>query len=195
MDGVTCKKTHDKEGEIWLGEGQQSTQPPHHCSRHSVQTNVHQVVPEWLQPVQGVVGSKAEDGERSVRLVAQFTAHRLAPEVVGKDGGEGRFRAHVGVVANGEDVVVNQVPLQAVPVADHGQSCREASAAAVGAQEAVQKPREPKKRLHSSRPKWILNNAQVGTVPSALARVQKRGGADLDCRSKIHTARTTLYYT
>ena len=102
---VACKETHDQKREVGLWERQSPTQPAdHHCYR-SMQPDVHAVVAPRLQPVESVVGAETEYRERSIRLVTGVRAHGPAPEIVGEYA---RLRTNVGVVANGEYIVVDK---------------------------------------------------------------------------------------
>ena len=131
MHRVACKQTHDQKRQVGLGEYQSPAQPADHHRHYGVEPHVRCVVPARLQPVESVIGAEAEDRERSIRLVAHVGAHGLAPEVVGEGAGEGCSGTHVGVVTNGEYVIVHEAALQAVPVAGHGQSCGDDSTSRV----------------------------------------------------------------
>lgn len=60
---------------------------------------------------------EGEDAERSVRLVARVIRHPLAPEVVGEDVPEAGARSDVRVVDDSPHVVVHQLPVHRVSVA------------------------------------------------------------------------------
>ena len=82
-----------------------------------MEPHVHHVISTRLQPVQRVVQTKRQYGERPVRLVTQLTVHRLAPEIVAEDLLKGCVRTQVLVIANGEYIIVYEIAVQAVAVA------------------------------------------------------------------------------
>lgn len=64
---------------------------------------------------------EAEDAQRSVGLVARVVRHPLPPEVVGEDAAEARTGSDVRVVDYRPHVVVHQLPVQRVAVAQGAQ--------------------------------------------------------------------------
>lgn len=64
---------------------------------------------------------EGEDAQRSVGLVARIVRHSLAPEVVAEDVSEAGARSDVRVVDDSPHIVVHQLPMERVAVAQRAQ--------------------------------------------------------------------------
>ena len=68
-----------------------------------------------------VIRPESCDAQRPVRLVAALGADRMTPEVMSQDVDEGRAWSHVAVLDDGDDVIMNELSVDAVPVDAGGQ--------------------------------------------------------------------------
>lgn len=62
-----------------------------------------------------------EDAQRSVRLVARVVRHPLAPKVVAEDVSEAGARSDVRIVDDSPHIVVHQLPVERVAIAQDTQ--------------------------------------------------------------------------
>lgn len=64
---------------------------------------------------------EGEDAQRSVRLVARVVRHPLAPKVVAEDVSEAGARSDVRIVDDSPHIVVHQLPVERVAIAQDTQ--------------------------------------------------------------------------
>ena len=82
----------------------------------AVEDDVGDVEPERVEAVQVVVHAESEDRQRPVTLVALVAFHRLAPEIVDPQIGEGVGLRDVAVLDHTARIIVHKLTLQGVHV-------------------------------------------------------------------------------
>ncbi len=82
-----------------------------------METNIHHMVPPGLVPMEKVVQTKGEHGDGPVGLMTGQTPHGLTPEIIPEELAERGGGEKVSILLDGEDIVVDEVSMQAVGVA------------------------------------------------------------------------------
>ena len=83
-----------------------------------MQKYVDQMVADRIQIVPSVVPPKREHGERPIRLVALFFAHRRAPKVIDEQIPDRNVSAKISVLLDGRHVVEHESARQRVPISE-----------------------------------------------------------------------------
>ena len=142
MYGMNSEQQHAEEAQIALREHHRPAEPAKQRCCNCMKSHVDHVIALRFQPVECVVHPKRQCGQWSVRLMAGCARYWLPPEVILKQL-EYRSRwSDILVFNDRKFVVVNELSLQAVPIAGERNEHRDGGAGSMGGQNTFKWSRE-----------------------------------------------------